>query len=205
MGGIIGEWKPSTLHLILFAVGGGLVYLGQEWAVPWASDFGIGTLGVLMIAAGTDVIIKKMGVFRIEGWTRVEVVETYRGLAEMLWGFVFLCIGLVMLSVVVMGWLAPASAGAFWADLLSSPTGIGVILTAAGALMLINGLIRALAGSGRADPRRLGGVPYALDRVVGAAASLLGVLVSAIGLVLLTAPGVVTGALDAMKGLVSGP
>ena len=205
MGGIIGEWKPSTLHLILFAVGGGLVYLGQEWAVPWASDIGIGTLGVLMIAAGTDVIIKKLGVFRVEGWTRAEVVETYRGLAEMLWGFVFLGIGLVMIGVVVMDWLAPASAGDFWADLLTSPTGIGVILTAAGALMLINGLIRALAGSGRADPRRLGGLPFMLDRLAGAAVVLIGTGTSVVGLLLLTEPGVVTGALDATKGLVSGP
>ena len=204
MGGIVGEWKPSTLHLILFAVGGGLVYLGEDWGIPGATEIGIAILGVLIVAAGLDVIIKRLGIFRIEGWSRAEMVETYRGLAELLWGFIFVCIGLVIMSVVVMNRLAPTSSGTLWGDMLISPVGIGVILSGAGALMLINGMIRALAGSGRVVRGRLGGVPYVLDRIAGAVIFLVGAATSAVGLLLLTAPGVVTSALERARQFIQG-
>jgi hypothetical protein len=190
--------------LVLFALGGGLVYVGQEWGVAYATDIGIVVLGILMVAAGLDIIIKKLGVFRIEGWSQAHAADTYRGILEVLWGVIFIGIGLVMAAVVPMNRLAPGNAGTFWSDLLMSSTGIGVILSAVGLMSLLSGLIRALAGSGRVDPRRLGGVPYAMDRLAGAATSLFGLLLAAIGLALLVAPGAAGAALEPLKNLLAG-
>jgi hypothetical protein len=84
MGGIVGDWKPSTLHLILFAVGGGLLYLGEDWGIPGATEIGVTILGVLMVAAGLDIIIKRLGIFRIEAGRGGDGGDLPR-LSELLW------------------------------------------------------------------------------------------------------------------------
>jgi hypothetical protein len=146
MRGIIGTWSPSTLHLILFAVGGGLVYVGQEWGVPYATDAGLVVLGVLMVAAGLDLIIKKLGVFRIDDWTPSKVVETYSGISEMLWGLLFIGIGLAVIAVLLQQWLFQGSTETIWTEVLGSTLVIGVALAFAGLLLSLNGLVHLLSG-----------------------------------------------------------
>jgi hypothetical protein len=200
MSGVIGRWSPSTFHLILFALGGGLVYLGQEWGIPYATDIGIVVLGFLAAAAGIDLIIKRLRMFRTEGWANV--VDTYRGVLELLWGVIFICLGLLIIGVIVVVWLVPGTEGEFWSDMLLSNTGMGVVLSVVGLMLMLNGLIRALAGSGRVHPGRLGGVPFLLDRLGGAGMLILGLGASAVGIVLVAAPGMLAMLLDRLKAII---
>ena len=120
------NWKPSTFQLILFAIGGGLLYLGDEWGVEGATEIGIAFLGVLLAAVGIDIGFKRLAIFREEGWANV--VETYRGLLELLWGSIFVCLGLLIVVVVTMTWLVPGGVGDLWSKMLLSTTGIGTVL-----------------------------------------------------------------------------
>jgi hypothetical protein len=205
MGGAFGKWSPSLFHLILFAVGGGLVYLGQEWAVPGATEIGTACIGLLMIVGGIDIILKRIAVLRAEGWVQAGIVDTYSGLAEILWGIVFFWLGALVIAVVLRMWLQPAGAGDFWKSLLDTPTATGVILATIGLMTVLNGLIRALAGSGTVNPKRWGGAALLLDRLAGALVFLFGMGLSAAAVMLLVAPVFVSTTLERIKALVFGP
>jgi hypothetical protein len=196
---MLGKWNPSTAHLILFAVGGGLVYLGEDWGVPGATQVGIGVLGVLAAVIGMDIVIKRLGIFRVDGWSNL--VDAYRGVLELLWGLVFICLGLLILAVVAVPWFAPGGVGDFWSGTLLSSTGVGVLLSVVGLMTVLNGLIRALAGSGRVNARRLGGLAGVVDRSGGVLTLVFGAVLSMIGLVLLVAPGWLEAGVKAVFGL----
>jgi hypothetical protein len=201
MSRVLVNWNPSVFHFILFALGGGFLYLGEEWGIGWAGPIGMGCMGLFLVAMGVDVIVKRLGIFHIDGWTQAKVVDTYRGLGELLWGFLFVLLGLVVAGIVLMNWFWPAASGTIWSALLNTAPGLGSILALAGLMMLLSGLVRALAGTGRVDPARLSGLPYALDRLVGAGTFLVGALIAASGLLLLIAPDVAAAGLDRVTSL----
>jgi hypothetical protein len=198
------KWSPSAWQAIWFAAGGALVFIGQEFSVPAAADVGIVVLGTLMIAVGIDIIIKKLGVFRGEGWVQGNVVDVYRALAEVLWAGVFIIGGLAAAAVVLVKWLVPSTPDTFWTDVLGSSTAVGAFLGIVGLMILLDGLIRAIVGSGRVDPRRFGGLPHAFDRMVGAMTFLVGLGMAVLGLVLLVRPGLVTTVLEQLRNQLGG-
>lgn len=205
MGGVFDKWSPSTLQLILFAVGGGLIYLGENWSIPVATPIGMACIGLFLVVAGIDMCWRRRSVFRIDGWTQAKVVDTYRGLGEILWGLLFVFVGLVLTAIALLNWFWPGLSGTFWGDLLSTSWGLGAILAVAGLMMLLSGLVRALAGTGRADPRRLGGLPYFLDRLAGVFGVLVGTAISVSGLILLVAPDIARSAVQQLMNLIAGP
>lgn len=200
----MGKGNPSTLQAIWFLLAAGLVFVGTEFELPVATEVGLACLGVFMVAVGIENIAKRLGVFRIDGWTQAKVVLAYRGLAEILWGFMLICLGLVMAGFATMNWFGPAAVGSFWSGVLNTTTGLGAILAGVGLMMLLNGLIRALAGGGTVDPQRLGGLPYLLDRLAGVVMFLLGAGIASTGLLVLVAPGVAAAAVERMRMLVLG-
>jgi hypothetical protein len=193
------NWKPSVFQLVVFAIGGVLVYMGEDWGVPGATDIGIAFLGVLFVTAGADLQLKRVRIFKTDGWANV--VETYRGVLELLWGLIFIAIGLLMIAAVAVTRFAPGGVRDFWSDALLSNTGIGVVLSVAGLMAMLNGVIRALAGSGRVNPRRVGGLAGVVDRSAGAMSLAFGAVVAAIGLVLLVAPEWLAAGVQSVMGL----
>lgn len=203
MRGIIGTWSPSTLHLILFAVGGGLVYIGQEWGVPYATDIGIVVLGILMVAVGLDLIVKKLGVFRVEGWTHSTVVETYRGISEMLWGLLFIGIGLAVITVLLRQWLFHGSSEAIWDEVLGSSLVIGVGLAFAGLLLSLNGVVHLLAGRTEIAGS-VRGLSDLMDRLMGLMHLLAGLMVFGAAFLLLV-PGALPAVMRQLSRLIGIP
>ncbi len=197
MGGILDDWKPSVLQIILFALGGGLLYLGQDWGVPGATEIGIGLMGVLLVAVGIDIGLRRLAVFKAGG--SADVVGAYRGALELLWGAILVCLGSLIIAVVAMTRLVPGGVGNFWRDVLLSTTGIGVMLSVVGLMLMLNGLIRALAGSGGVNPGQSRRLTGALDRLAGAATLGFGALLSVIGLALLVAPGFMTAIVRSLQ------
>ncbi len=196
---MLDNWTPSGLQVILFAIGGGLLYLGQDWGVPWASEVGIGFLGALLIAIGLDTILKRLTVFGADGWANV--VESYRGALAMLWGVIFVLAGVLMAAVVIMNALVPGGVGELWRDWLLGSTGMGVLLSLVGMLLMLNGLIRALAGSAVATLARMGTLSRAVDRLTGAIWLGVGMAITAVGLLLLVAPGWIAAGTQFLLGL----
>ena len=194
------NWKPSAFQLILFAIGGGLLYLGEDWGIRGATEVGIAFLGVLLAAVGIDIGLKRLAAFREAGWANV--VDTYRGLLELLWGAIFICLGILIVTVVTMTWLVPGGVGNFWSDMLLSSTGIGAVVSVVGLMLMLNGLIRALSGSGRVNPKLVGGLAGVLDRLAGAVTLGVGAALSVIGMLLLIAPEWVTAGLERLSNLV---
>jgi hypothetical protein len=185
---VFGSWSPSTFHLVLFALGGVLVYAGQDWSVPLATEIGTAVLGVFMIAVGIDMIFKRARAVRQAGWLQQAVVDMYRGLAELLWGLLFIVLGLVVLAFALMSRFGSIPPETFLGNLLNTPSGLGAILAFTGTVMLTNGIIRMLGGSWRVDARHRGGLPYWADRSVGAAVLLMGLGIALTGLLVLVAP-----------------
>ena len=155
---------------------------------------------MLLAAVGIDIGLKRLAAFREAGWANV--VDTYRGLLELLWGAIFICLGLLIVTVVTMTWLVPGGVGNFWSDMLLSSTGIGAVASVVGLMLMLNGLIRALAGSGRVNPKLVGGLAGVLDRLAGAVTLGAGAALSVIGMLLLIAPGWVTAGLERLSNLV---
>ena len=106
-----------------------------------------------------DVILKRLAVLRVDGWANV--VDSFRGALTILWGVIFVLGGMLMAAVVLMDVLVPGGAGARWRDWLLGSTGKGVLLSLAGMLLMLNGLIRALAGSAVATLARMGALSRA--------------------------------------------
>lgn len=187
---MLDNWKPSRLQLILFAIGAGLLYAGQNWGVRWAGDVGIAFLGVLLVAVGVDTGLNRLALFRANGWANI--VDTYRGVLEFLWAAILICAGLLIVTVVAVNWIVPGGVGNIWSDMLQSSTGIGAILSIIGLMVMLNGLIRALAGSPGMAFARPGTLSSLADKLVGAAGVGVGMVVAAVGFVLLVAPQLLT-------------
>jgi hypothetical protein len=203
MRGVIGTWSPSTVHLILFALGGGLVFIGEEFAYAAATEVGLACMGLLMVAVGVDLIIKKLGVFRIDGWTPSKVVETYRGVSEMLWGMLFIGIGLAVIAVLLRRWLFPAGTDTIWADVLGSTLVIGIALAFAGLLLSLNGLVHVLSGrTGIAGGVR--GFSDLMDRLVGVMHLLTGLMVLGVAFLIMV-PGALSAVMEQLSNLIAGP
>jgi hypothetical protein len=196
---VLDRWSPSTVHLVIFAIGGVLVYLGEEWGVPWGTEIGIGCLGVLLVTAGADIVLKRIALFRVDGWGHV--VESYRGVLAVLWGLIFICLGLLLVAVMAMTWLAPERVGSFWGELLLSNTGLGAVMSIAGLMLMLNGLIRALAGSGRVNVKKAGGPAGILDRLAGVVLLGFGAVLAGAGFILLVAPGWLMTSLQRLAGI----
>jgi hypothetical protein len=119
----------------------------------------------------------------------------------LLWGLVFCFLGCLIVAAVALIRLVPWGSGSLWSKLLLSSTGIGALLSLAGLMLMLNGLIRALAGSGRVNPRQLGGLAGVLDRLAGVVMLGFGAGLSAVGITLLAAPGWAQAETERLLGL----
>lgn len=195
----------STIQVVLFIAAAILVFVAEQFNIPSAGDWGMVFFGGLIVTVGIGMFANRLGVFQINGWTEAKVVDTYRGVIELIWASLCILLGLGLSAGMLVKQLLPGVDFSQWGNLLGSTTGIGLMAAIVGLLTLLNGLVRALAGSGGIDPGKLGGFPYFLDRLAGAGVFLLGGVISGVAILLLVAPHVVTTALDGLKNLVVGP
>jgi hypothetical protein len=195
----------STVQVVLFIAAAVLVFVAEQFNVPAAGDWGMVFFGALIVTVGVGMFASRLGVFQIDGWTEAKVVETYRGIIELIWASLCILLGLGLSAGMLLKQLLPGFDLSHWGNVLGSTTGIGLMAAIVGLLTLLNGLVRALAGSRGIDPQKLGGMPYFLDRLAGAGVLLLGGIISGVAILLLIAPEIVTSALDGLKNLVLGP
>ena len=130
------------------------------------------------------------------------MVETYRGISDMLWGLLFTGIGLAVIAVLLRQWLFQGSAATNWTDVLGNSLVIGVALAFAGLLLSLNGLVHVLSGrTGAAGGVR--GFSDLMDRLVGGMHLLAGLTVFGVAFLIMV-PGALTAAWDQVKNLLAG-
>lgn len=189
MSSLINLRNLSSIELFLLLLAGGLAFAGQQFSVPFLTNFALLCLGLMMVLVGGEFLVTQRAEFAIGGWVYIQARETFKGLAAQLWGIMFLGLGLLVILVTLVKWVVPAAAGSFWSRLQGTPTGAGLALAGLGLAACLYGLIRLLAGSAGVDLGRLTSLSNLLDRITGAVVFLLGLGLAFLGVMLIVAPG----------------
>jgi hypothetical protein len=180
-----------NLYRALLLISGGFAIAAERLAMPALTNVALFGAAILLIAVGCEALLTKQVQFILGGWAYAQGKETYRGLPAMLWGVLFLGLGLVAAAITLARWFAPATAAMIWARLEGTSAGAGLALAGLGLVVGLYGLIGLLSGRAGLDVGKLNVAQDLLDRAGGAILLLVGVTLAAWGVLLVTAPGVV--------------
>lgn len=192
---------PSVYRTLLL-LGGALAFAGDRLSLPLLTNLALLCVGLLMVLVGGELIVTKRAVFALGGWTYTQGKEVFEGLAAQLWGVLFLGLGILMILFTLAKWIAPSTTKSYWSTLQSTPAGLGLILMGFGAMAVLYGGIRLLAGSAGLDLGLLTGLSNFLDRMAGAVVLLIGLGLALVGFLLIVAPGIVFAIIEQLKTLV---
>jgi hypothetical protein len=179
--------RSDWIELGLLALACVLIYAGVRLSWPILTDLGGFSIGAFALVAGFEAIRTK----RLGFETRQRNFgprELYTGLAAQLWGVLFIAFAILVFILVGVAWLYPGGAGAFWAAFLGRPWGWGIVLLGIGLTLVINGVIRFLAGSAGYYK----GLADLVERTSGVIPLFLGSGLALVGLLLILAPGPLT-------------
>jgi hypothetical protein len=175
------------LQLILLGLAGALLYAGSQSGQPTLTkvgiSLGIASIGMFVLVSGIQAIVtKKIG---FEPRRRnFGPREFYTGLTAQLWGILFIAFAVLFFILAGITWLYPGGAEAFWADLLGSALGWGIILLCIGLTAVTTGIIRLLAGSAGYYT----GLADFVERASGIIPLLIGLGMTTSGLLLIVVP-----------------
>jgi hypothetical protein len=182
--------RTLWFQLVLLGLGGALLYIGGQLGQPTLTQVGISlgifSIGTFVLVSGVQAIVtKKMGFEprRPNFGPR----ELYTGLTAQLWGILFIAFAVLLFILAGVTWLYPGGAEVFWADLLGSPLGWGIVLLCIGLTVVTTGIIRLLAGSAGYYT----GLADFVERISGVIPLLIGSGMTTIGLLLIVVPEMV--------------
>jgi hypothetical protein len=160
------------------------MYAGVQLSLPILTNLGTASIGALALVGGVQAIITRRLGFetRQRNFGRIAM---YTGLAAQLWGILFIAFALLVFLLTGIAWLYPGGAEAFWANFLGQPWGWGILLLGIGLAVVVNGVIRLLAGSAG----YFKGLPDLVERISGFIPLLIGLGLASAGLWLIIAPG----------------
>lgn len=186
-------WVP----IILFFGAAGLMAAADQLALPALTFAGLVLLGLCAVLSGIQVIITRQAFFLPSGDQSLRRrAESYSGLAAQLWGVFFVLFGLIFILAGLIGFGRPERVMALIDQSLETPAGWGVLLFTIGVFVALYGLTRILAGSastGTGIQARLRDIGY---RMFGGLALIFGLLLLALGFILLTSPEILTGLME---------
>lgn len=177
------DWVEIALLVLSFA----LMYAGVQLGLPALINLGGFSIGAFALVGGVQAIITK----RLGFETRQRNFgprELYTGLAAQLWGVLFIAFAILVFILVGIAWIYPGGAEAFWANFLGQTWGWGIILLGIGLTLVVNGIIRLMAGSAGYYK----GVADLVERISGVIPLLIGLGLAALGFLLIIAPGPLT-------------
>ena len=178
--------KSDWVELALLGLAFVLMYAGVQLKVTALINLGGACIGAFALVAGIQALRTK----RVGFETRQRnfgPISTYTGLAAELLGILFIGFGVVVFALAGAASFYPGGAAAFWARFLGQPWGWGIILLGIGLALVINGVIRLLAGS--AGYYR--GLADLVERISGILPLLLGFGMTIAGLLLIAVPDLV--------------
>jgi hypothetical protein len=138
--------KTTTVQIALFMLAAGLLYLGDRFAWPVANSLAALCFGVLCLVMSVQMIVTGSAPFFISQ-NGGSGSGRFSNLPTQLWGVVLLFFGaFLFLSAWAIAFL-PGGPGALWGRVLETQWGRASLLTGLGALALVSGIVRMLAGS----------------------------------------------------------
>jgi hypothetical protein len=160
------------------------MYAGIHLGLPILTDLGTTSIGAFALVGGIQAIrTKRLGFeTRQRNFGRISM---YTGLAAQLLGILFIAFAILVFFLTGIAWLYPGGAEAFWANFLGQPWGWGILLFGIGLAVMVNGVIRLLAGSAGYYK----GLPDQVERISGVIPLLFGLGLVTAGLWLIIAPG----------------
>ena len=138
-------------------IAGGIVYLAEEYNLPYLIPLAMGIFGLFAILLGIETFIHG----RIDMFNRRQSRrEEYSGLPSRLLGLIVFLFGAGLIFYAVSEWMFPGRAGGFLANFALSMQGLGVFLAVIGFFTLLFGLIRLIAGSAHRPEERRAAVDF---------------------------------------------
>lgn len=156
----------------VFLLAGGMVYLSEQFDMPFLIPIAIALLGIFALLLGADTFIQG----RIQLFDRLySRREQYSGLSARLLGIIIFLFGAGLIFYSVWEWIEPGMAGKFLAGLVVTNTGRGILFMIFGFFTLAFGLVRLISGSAHSPEQRSTWVDLGF-RIQGLIGSVIGIL-----------------------------
>ena len=180
--------RSDWLELALFGLSFVLMFAGTKLNFPVLTNLGIVSLGGFALVAGIQALRTRR--FGFETSQRnFGPISLYNGLAAQLWGFIFIAIAILLFFLAGIAWLYPGGNEAFWTFFFGRSWGWGILLTCAGLVVMVGGIITLISGSAGYYQ----GLADKVQRISGVIPLAIGSVVAVIGLSLLIFPDWLAG------------
>ena len=167
----------DKLAVPAIVIAGGMVYVAEEFNLPYLIPLGMGLFGLFGIILGIETFSSgKIEMFNRRHSRR----EHFSGASARLFGVMIFLFGIGVALYAFFEWTQPGMAGKYLAGLVGSSRGWGILLTTFGFFTLLFGLIRLIAGSAHRPEERSGLVEFGY-RARGLVNVVMGVILLAAG------------------------
>ena len=141
----------DTLAVPAIVIAGGMVYIAEEFNLPYLIPLAMGLFGLFGIILGIETFTSgKIEMFNRRHSRR----EHFSGAPARLFGVMIFLFGIGVTLYAFLEWTQPGTAGKYLAGLVGSSRGWGVLLITFGFFTLLFGLIRLFAGSAHRPEER---------------------------------------------------
>ncbi len=141
----------DNLAVPAILIAGGMVYVAEEFNLPYLIPLAMGLFGLFAIILGIETFASG----QIEMFNRLHMRREYfTGLPARLFGVIFFLFGAGVTLAAFFEWITPGTAENFLVSLVKSRRGLGILLITFGFFTLLGGLIRLIAGSAHHPEKR---------------------------------------------------
>ncbi len=141
----------DKLAVPAIVIAGGMVYVAEEFNLPYLVPLGMGLFGLFGIILGIETFASG----RIEMFNRLySRRENFTGAPARLFGVMIFLFGTGVTLYAFFEWTQPGTASEYLAGLVKSSRGWGILLITFGFFTLLFGLIRLIAGSAHRPEER---------------------------------------------------
>jgi hypothetical protein len=147
----------DKLAVPAIVIAGGMVYVAEEFNLPYLVPLAVGLFGLFGIILGIETFTSG----RIEMFNRLySRRENFTGAPARLFGVMIFLFGIGVTLYAFFEWTQPGMAGKFLEGLVGSSRGWGILFITFGFFTLLFGLIRLIAGSAHRPEERSGAVDF---------------------------------------------
>ena len=179
----------NVIYICLFLVGVGCLNVGKQVGLIPLTSLGLVCFGLILIIYGIALFHRKRLEFQLKKGD-IGPHEVYTGLSAQLWGVYFGLMGIFVAAFAIAYGFYPGGPDKFWAALLGTSLGWGMVLILIGLMVAIEGVIHIIAGTAGHNVVLPASVGNCLERFGGGLAFLFGIALMVCGAVLAIAPGV---------------
>ena len=167
----------DTLAVPAIVIAGGMVYIAEEFNLPYLIPLAMGLFGLFGVILGIETFASG----KIEMFNRLHSRREYfSGTSARLFGVMIFLFGIGVTLYAFLEWTQPGTAGKYLAGLVGSSRGWGVLLITFGFFTLLFGLIRLFAGSAHRPEERSGLVDFGY-RTRGLVNLIVGIVLCVVG------------------------